>query len=170
MKLLAEISDATVGIGVAEKLGETYQLRKSARVILENEHGEIAIQHLQNYGFYKLPGGGIDDGESNEGALKREVQEEVGCTCQVVRPIGMIIEYRDKYKLLHMSYCYVAKITSVISEPAFEEAEIKAGQKNIWVNPNTVLALVESGERTNYESHFNIPRELTFLNEYLATK
>lgn len=47
MKLLAEISDATVGIGDAEQLRSTYELRKSARVILENNAGEIAIQHLQ---------------------------------------------------------------------------------------------------------------------------
>jgi 8-oxo-dGTP diphosphatase len=168
MKLLAEISDATVGIGDAEQLHSTYELRKSARVILENSVGEIAIQHLQNYGFYKLPGGGVDAGETIEEALMREVREEVGCECTLARPIGITIEYRAKYKLLHISYCYVAKVTSAITEPAFEAAEIAAGQKNIWVTPESVLKLVESGERTNYESHFNIPRELAFLEEYLG--
>jgi 8-oxo-dGTP diphosphatase len=169
MKLLAEISDATVGIGPSEELGANYQLRKSARVILLNEHGQIALQHLQNYGFYKLPGGGVDDGETVEEALVREVREEVGCDCTILSPIGITIEYRAQYKLLHISYCYVATVTSPITAPAFEEAEIAAGQTNIWVAPTEVLDLVRSGERFNYESHFNIPRELAFLEEFLKT-
>lgn len=170
MKILAEISDATVGLGTPEELNSTYELRKSARVILENEAGDIAIQHLENYRFYKLPGGGVDPGETIEGALLREVREEVGCDCEITRPVGMVIEYRAKYKLLQINYCYVARVTSAITEPAFEAAEIKAGQKNIWVTPELVLDLLESGERTKYESHFNIPREIDFLKEYLETK
>ncbi len=169
MKILAEISDATLGIGQPEQLKNSYELRKSARVILINEAGEIAIQHLQNYRFYKLPGGGVDPGETIEEALVREVREEVGCDCKIERPIGVTVEYRDKYKLIHLSYCYVATVTSPITTPAFEEAEIAAGQTNIWVAPDAVLDLVRNGERTNYESHFNIPRELAFLEEYLQT-
>jgi ADP-ribose pyrophosphatase YjhB (NUDIX family) len=132
--------------------------------------GQIALQHLQNYHFYKLPGGGVDQGETVEKALVREVKEEVGCDCEIIRPVGVVIEYRAKYKLLHLNYCFVAKVTSAITETAFEEAEIKAGQTNIWVAPESVLEIVRSGKCTNYESHFNIPRELTFLEEYLQTK
>jgi 8-oxo-dGTP diphosphatase len=169
MKILAEISDATVGVGEAEQLKSQYELRKSARVILINDAGEIAVQHLQNYHFYKLPGGGVDSGESVEEAALREVREEVGCDCAILRPIGVVIEYRAKYKLLHLSYCYVARVTSPITTPAFEADEIAAGQTNIWVSPDMVLELVRNGERTNYESHFNIPRELAFLEEFLKT-
>lgn len=167
MKILAEISDATLGLGEPEQLKTQYELRKSARVILINNAGEIAIQHLQNYRFYKLPGGGLDQGETIEEALVREVREEVGCDCKIIRPVGSTIEYRAKYKLLHISYCFVATVTSPIINQNFEEDEIAAGQTNIWVAPQEVLDLVRNGERTNYESHFNIPRELAFLEEYL---
>ena len=170
MKILAEISDFTVGLGPMEGLKTEYELRKSARLILRNEVGEIALQHLQNYNFYKLPGGGVNVGETVEEAAKREVQEEVGCACEIIRPLGVVIEYREKYKLLHISYCFEAKVIGSITAPAFEEEEIKAGQTNIWVTPEQVLELVKSGKRTNYESHFNIPREVAFLEEYLQTR
>ncbi len=169
MKILAEISDKTVGLGPNEGLRTQYELRKNARVILLNEAGEIALQHLQNYNFYKLPGGGVDTGETIEEAAKREVKEEVGCECEIIRPIGVVIEYREKYKLLHISYCFVARVTGLITAPAFEEDEIKAGQVNTWVTPDEILELVKNGERTNYESHFNIPREVAFLEEYFKS-
>jgi 8-oxo-dGTP diphosphatase len=170
MILLKELSDKSVGIGVSEKLGENYQLRKSARVILENEKGEMALQHLQSYGFYKLPGGGVDQSETVEEALVREVKEEVGCDCTITSPIGIVIEYRDKYKMIQISYCYVAKVVGEIGEAQFEEAEIEAGQTNIWVKPEEALGLLKKSTKEKYESHFNIPREIAFLEEYLRTK
>ena len=170
MKILAEISDHTLGIGPEEALKTQYELRKSARVILLNADGEIAVQHLQNYKFYKLPGGGVDTGETIEEAAKREVKEEVGCDCEIIRPIGVVIEYREKYKLLHINYCFEAKVIGPITDPAFEEDEIKAGQANIWAAREKVLELVKNGERTNYESHFNIAREVAFLEEYFRVR
>ena len=170
MILLKEISDATVGIGEAVKLGENYQLRKSARAILENEAGLIALQHLQNYGFYKLPGGGVDAGETIEEALIREVKEEVGCVCAITAPVGIVIEYRDKYKLTQINYCFVARVTSEIGEPKFEEDEIKAGQTNVWVKPEEALGLLKNSAKEKYESHFNILREIVFVEEYLRIK
>ena len=167
MILLKELSDATVGIGASEKLGENYQLRKSARVILENDAGAIALQYLQNYGFYKLPGGGVDAGETIEQALVREVQEEVGCDCTITSPVGIVIEYRDKYKMMQINYCYVAKVVGEIGEAQFEEAEIEAGQINVWVKPEEARELLKNSSKEKYESHFNIPREIAFLEEYL---
>lgn len=170
MKLLAEISDKTVGIGAPEKLQGNYQLRKSARAILINEHGQIAVQHLKNHYFYKLPGGGVDEGETVEEALRREVLEEVGCACAITKEIGVVIEYREKYNLLHISYGFVALVTGEINEPQFEAAEIAAGQTNIWVTPTEALALIKNATPDKYESKFIIPREIAFLEEYIQTK
>ena len=51
--------------------------RPSVRgIILRN--GKIAMMHSQKYNYYKLPGGGIEPGESLEETLIREVREESG--------------------------------------------------------------------------------------------
>ena len=45
-------------------------------------------------GNYKFPGGGVDEGESHEQALRREVQEECGMSlAKVGREIGSVVEY-----------------------------------------------------------------------------
>jgi 8-oxo-dGTP diphosphatase len=168
MKLLAEISEGSLGLSEEfEKLGAQYQLRKSARAILLNEAGEMATQYLATYTYHKLPGGGVEAAEPLENALKREVLEEVGCDCEIVRPVGMTIEYRNKYQLLHLSYCYVAQVVGAVGEPSLEAGEIEEGQETLWLPPQEVLKRMMSDVPGKYEGKFILQREIAFLSEYL---
>jgi len=170
MKLLAEISDGTLGIGESEQLGTEYTLRKSARVILLNAAGEMAVQYLATYDFHKLPGGGVEQGETITEALKREVKEEVGVDCALVRELGIVIEYREIYKLVQIAYGYVATVVGEISETAFEPAEIESGQMNLWLPPSDVISKIRQDKSEKYEALFNQARELAFLKEYMQTE
>ncbi len=51
--------------------------RPSVRGIIIKD-GKIAMMHSLKYDYYKLPGGGIEEGESYEETLVREVKEESG--------------------------------------------------------------------------------------------
>ncbi len=168
MKLLAEITEHTLGIGSGEvRLRGMYELRKSARVVLENERGEIALQHLTEYGYYKLPGGGIEAGESPEEAAVREVREEVGAQATIVRPLGIVIEYRNT--LLHISYAYHARVGGMFAAPQLEAGEIEEGQETVWLSPAQALGAIQSGTPKKYEGHFIVARERAFLNKFLSS-
>lgn len=170
MRILKEISEASLGLSnEPEKLGDSYELRKSARAILLNEQGEIAIQHLRTYTYHKLPGGGLEHGESAEDALKREVLEEVGCQCEVVRPVGVTIEYLNRTKVIHLSYCFVAKVVGEIGEPKLEEGEITEGHETLWMTPVEALAKMKTDIPGEFKGNFILEREKTFLEEFLKS-
>ena len=52
--------------------------RPSVRGIIISDDSRIAMMHSLKYDYYKLPGGGIEEGESLEDTLVREVREESG--------------------------------------------------------------------------------------------
>lgn len=167
MKLLLEISDATLGIGKAEQLDTKYIFRKSARVILTNNKGEVALQHLTVPNYYKLPGGGVEQGESIEAAATREVLEEVGCDVELGELVGTVIEYRNDHELLHLSYCFVARVAGEIGRAHLEPGEVAEGQTTIWVLPEEALKLVRGGKPETYNGKFIVVREEAFLQEAL---
>jgi ADP-ribose pyrophosphatase YjhB (NUDIX family) len=169
MKLLAEITEASLGLSDNQELiGSEYRLRKSARAILLNTEGKMAVQYLKTHKYHKLPGGGIEIGETTKEALKREIKEEVGCDCKIIRPVGMTIEYLNKKKVLQISYCYVAEVVGEIGEVSLEEGEVEEGQETLRLLPNDVLSNLSSDIEVNNIATFILNREKSFLGEYLS--
>lgn len=170
MKILAEISEESLGLeGGPERFDTPYVLRKSARVILLNDEGKMAVQYLRTYSLHKLPGGGIEAGETPEVALKREVLEEVGCECEIVRPIGVTIQYMNRNNLLHIAYCYEARVVGDIGAPELDEGEIEEGQVTEWLDPAETLEKMLTDVSEKPEAPFILKRESTFVAEYLKT-
>lgn len=64
-------------------------------------------------GQWEFPGGKVDDGENPEGALVREIREELGCTIHVADPL-MTVEHRYPDVAIRLS-AYWAEV--FIGEP-----------------------------------------------------
>lgn len=66
--------------------------RPSVRAIIM-KNGRTALVHSLKYDYYKFPGGGIEDGESHESALIREVREETGLAVrpETIREFGSVL-------------------------------------------------------------------------------
>ena len=62
--------------------------------------------------------------------MARECLEEVGSEIEISAEVGKIIEFRSKWDLKQISYCYYGKIISK-GEPDFTEKELSQGFKVI---------------------------------------
>ena len=92
--------------------------RLVARAILLNEQNKIALHTLHrddifgNQTYLETPGGGVDEGETFEEAVKRECLEETGTDIQIICPLG---EVEDAYNLIgrkNINRFYLCRILS----------------------------------------------------------
>lgn len=74
-------------------------IRRAVRVFIKNEDKVVVIKYkTENLnGYYDIPGGKIEKGETPEQTAVREAKEETGLLISNPRKIGrLIIEYPDK--------------------------------------------------------------------------
>lgn len=78
-----------------------------AVAVIENDKGEILIakrpDHLHQGGLWEFPGGKVEENETIEEALQREIHEEVGLNVKLTEPLIKILhDYPDKSVLLEV--------------------------------------------------------------------
>ena len=91
--------------------------RPNARALLMNNQGLFAFHHIlatDKFGqrdYLETPGGGLDEGETPEQAVIREVEEECGLTSSIITKIGLI---EDGYNLIqrkNLNHYFFVKVT-----------------------------------------------------------
>ncbi|MFA4819511.1 MAG: NUDIX domain-containing protein [Candidatus Aenigmatarchaeota archaeon] len=160
MKLLLELRDEDIG-AVSKK--SIMKERSASRAILMN-NGKIALMNVTKHNYHKLPGGGIEKGESIEDALFREMKEETGCKIKIIGEVGKIIEHRTRFNILQTSYCFLAEVLEK-GEPEFDKGELAAGYKVEWTTMNQALKLLKKEKQETYDGKFIVIRDSKFIEE-----
>ena len=166
MKKIAELTDKNL-LGLA---GEAHSApRYKVRAVLHNVYGRYAVMYEDRTGLYSLPGGSVEHGEDIITALKREMLEETGCTCDVIHELGYIYENRACCDLQQYSYFFTVTSTGPSGEPAFTDEETEAGTKLIWCTLKEMVSLIENGNPKTSQQTYLKARDTAALKEYLAS-
>ena len=75
-------------MGLRKKVGSQLLLNPGGRAIVQNNDGKILFHQHSDFGFWDLPGGGAEIGESAEQCIIREVYEETGLIVEAFEAIG----------------------------------------------------------------------------------
>lgn len=164
--LLLKISDTDFDPSYKISDISKYNIRQAARGLVISGT-KIALLFVSKYNYYKLPGGGIETGESLEQAFTREILEEVGCKVSDIKQYGKIIEYRDEFKLQQISYVMSGQVEGEIGSNKLEPSEIEEGFELEWVPLEDAVKIMASSLPSNYEGQFIVKRDLYIL-EYLS--
>jgi 8-oxo-dGTP pyrophosphatase MutT (NUDIX family) len=97
-----------------------------------NERGEVLLQKRSDNGFWSMPGGAIDPGESAAQGALREVWEETGLQVRIVRLVGvysdprnyMITQYPGGDIVHNVSLCFVCERISGTLQISHESTDI----------------------------------------------
>ncbi len=161
MKTILELSDADVC--VKPKEDSKHIPRTAARAIVLNK-GNIALIHISKHKYHKLPGGGVDPGESIQEALAREMLEEVGCTIRVLGEVGEIIEHRTHENMVQTSHCFLAEVVKE-GKPEFTPEEIEEGIELSWVPLDNAIEMIKKEWPDDYGGKFIVKRDLFYLQK-----
>lgn len=125
----------------------SWRERHAARAVLFDKDGRVALLYAAKQGYYKLPGGGVEENEDIQAALARELLEEVGAQARVIGEMGRVEEWRvlTEGNLHQISDAYEAEVIGDVGEPDFTEGEIAEGFRVEWVDTvNRAIELVEN--------------------------
>lgn len=123
-------------------------IRRTARSLTLNDEGKLGFLHVVGEDFFGVRdhletiGGGLEIGESDEAALQREVQEEIGYTCTIVADLGKIIDRYNLIDRITVSHFFVSRIGERVASNRTEEEKILL-EGVLWLSLEEALAYYE---------------------------
>ncbi|MBA3788850.1 NUDIX domain-containing protein [Patescibacteria group bacterium] len=148
---------------ISREVYTSFNQRYTVRAIVKNTRDDIALIHITKEGRYKLPGGGIESGESPVEALIRECKEEIGAHISGITFLGHICEIKGHKKVVQYSHCYSAT-ASAIGNPILEPEEESRGFTVEWMSIIAAIDTLEKIEPRNEEGTYVRKRDLKILN------
>jgi 8-oxo-dGTP pyrophosphatase MutT (NUDIX family) len=124
-------------------------------------------------GDYKFPGGGVDENENLEVALKREVAEECGMKLiSILGNLGCIIEYaipvKKEFDVFKMtSSYYLCEVDATITTQRLDRYEAELGFQPVWVDIDTAIQNNKAILRTETKKPPQWTAREVFMLEYI---
>ena len=130
----------------------------------------ILLSHETVSGWWLVPGGGMEDGESPEECCVREVEEETGLIVRPLRKFLTLYEYYEEYR--YISHYFVCEPAGS-GQMRLTDAEKRRGLEPRWLPLQEAVELFsrhQSYAAVSEEKRGSYLREYTALQEYLKNR
>ena len=141
--------------------------RCTVRALVRNTEGLYAVMYAKKFQLYSLPGGGIEEGEDVQTALRREVYEETGCVCEDIQELGIVTENRGTLDYTQINYYYVVTGCRA-GEMHLTSAEQNAGTQVQWHTLKRVASLIKNQHFERIQGKYLVARDVAAIERYLA--
>ena len=138
-------------------------IKPSARTVIIDDNNLFAIIDVLNGEYFKIPGGGIETGETPKQAAIREALEETGCEVRISKKIGENNIVDEPKNTIYHSICYLANKVTTVGLPTFDDWEKLNQMKVIWVNIEQAISLFKKAKPVDYISKKINQRDLAFI-------
>ena len=128
----------------------------------------ILLSHEVNSGWWLVPGGGEEKGETPEECCVREVEEETGLIVKPLQQFLTMYEYYEEYR--YISHYFICEVTGQ-GRMRLTDAEIRRGVEPQWIQLQEAVDIFsrhQSYADVSEEKRGAYLREYTALQEYLA--
>ena len=142
--------------------------RRAGRAIVRSADGRVLMirgedpDDRERGGFWFTPGGGLDDGESVEAGVRRELLEETGLEVASVGPV--VLRRRDRFPMLGEVWLQEETIHLIEVAEVFEPST--AGHHEIEASVTTELRWLSATELRTLDEEYS-PTGLVELLEEL---
>ena len=148
-------------------------IQKRIPILVFNADQKIALLMHPTEGYGLLPGGGIEEGETEEDAFVRECKEELGCDVDIISKIGTAVQYRSKDSRRYEIHFFAAQVNGEIGVPTTTQ-EDELSSVITWLSKEDILkqlqeqVLFKSNEW--YQRQFNSRTHLAAIEKYLRAQ
>ena len=165
MRLIRKITDSDF-FGGDSVFSDLISRQGSRGVLVDNELN-VAMLFMSQLNLYKLPGGGVEEGEDKEEAFLREIKEETGFDSEIIHELGYIEEHKNRNHFMQRSYCYIAKTLGNSAATMLSDNEIELGLQAKWMHLKAAIQEMNHSAHScdDYSTKFMILRDSIILEE-----
>ena len=153
---------------LGENRFETFsRTRAGSRAVVVRD-GMILLSHETVTGWWLVPGGGMEEGETPEACCIRETEEETGFIVKPLRQFLTLAEYYEEYR--YISHYFICEITGA-GQMRLTDAEKRRGLEPRWLPLREAVDIFSRHQEyaaVSEEKRGSYLREYTALREYLA--